>query len=74
MANTIMTTDIFLTSTQLSQRWCISPSTLERWRWLRVGLPYIKVGGRIRYRLADIQAYEQKELAKTRLILAPEKG
>lgn len=57
-----MTEDAFLTSMQLSQRWCISSSTLERWRWLGVGLPYIKVGGRIRYRLADIKAYEQKEL------------
>lgn len=57
-----MTEDAFLTSMQLSQRWCISSSTLERWRWLGVGLPYIKVGGRIRYRLADITAYEQKEL------------
>lgn len=57
-----MTTESFLTAKQLSQRWCISPSTLERWRWLGVGLPYIKVGGRIRYRLADIQAYERDRL------------
>lgn len=57
-----MTTESFLTAKQLSQRWCISPSTLERWRWLGVGLPYIKVGGRIRYRLADIQAYERGRL------------
>lgn len=64
-----MTIESFLTAKQLSQRWCISPSTLERWRWLGVGLPYIKVGGRIRYRLADIQAYEQKELARTRACL-----
>lgn len=60
-----MTTEIFLTAKQLSQRWCLSTSTLERWRWLGIGLPYIKVGGRIRYRLADIQAYEQKELVRT---------
>ena len=58
-----------LSQIELAARWNISHRTLERWRWLGVGLPYIKVGGRIRYRLADIQAYEQKELARTGAVL-----
>jgi hypothetical protein len=48
-----------LTQTDLARRWRISPRTLERWRYLRFGPNYIKVGGRIVYLLADIQAYEE---------------
>lgn len=52
-------TEIFLTPRQLSERWHLSYSTLERWRWLGVGPSYIKIGGRIRYRIEDIEAHEQ---------------
>jgi hypothetical protein len=43
---------------QLARRWSISPRTLERWRWLTQGPAYLKVGGRVVYRLEDIEAYE----------------
>lgn len=42
----------------LARRWNISCRTLERWRWLDQGPPYLKVGARVVYRLADIEAYE----------------
>jgi hypothetical protein len=42
----------------LADRWQLSPRTLERWRWLGLGPAYIKVGGRVVYRLEDILAYE----------------
>ena len=47
-----------LNQVQLSRRWSLSPRTLERWRWLRIGPPYLKVGGRVVYRLDDIETYE----------------
>jgi hypothetical protein len=47
-----------LNQIELSRRWSISPRTLERWRWLRQGPRYLKIGGRILYRLDDIEAYE----------------
>jgi hypothetical protein len=47
---------------QLSRRWCISPRTLERWRWLRQGPNYLKVGGRVVYRLDDIEEYERRHV------------
>lgn len=47
-----------LNQTELSRRWRISPRTLERWRWLNVGPRYIKIGGRVVYRLEDIEAFE----------------
>lgn len=45
---------------ELATRWRISHKTLERWRWLRRGPCYIKVGGRVVYRLEDIEAFEHR--------------
>lgn len=47
---------------ELSRRWSISPRTLERWRWLGQGPQYLKIGGRVVYRLADIEDYEAAQL------------
>jgi hypothetical protein len=47
-----------LNQVQLSRRWSISPRTLERWRWLQQGPQYLKIGGRVVYRLDDIESYE----------------
>jgi predicted site-specific integrase-resolvase len=47
---------------QLAERWGISPKTLERWRWLGQGPKFLKLGGRIAYRLEDIEAFEQEQL------------
>lgn len=47
-----------LTQKALARRWCLSPRTLERWRWLGHGPVYLKLGGRIAYRVEDIEAYE----------------
>lgn len=47
-----------LNQVELGRRWAISPRTLERWRWLRQGPGYLKIGGRVVYRLSDIEAYE----------------
>jgi hypothetical protein len=35
---------------------------LERWRWLKQGPDYLKVGGRVIYRLEDIEAFEAAQL------------
>ena len=50
-----------LNQVQLSRRWSLSPRTLERWRWLKEGPRYLKIGGRVVYTLEDIQAYESKQ-------------
>ena len=47
-----------LNQIELSDRWGISHRTLERWRWLGEGPAYLKIGGRVLYRLEDIEAYE----------------
>ena len=50
-----------LNQIELSRRWSLSPRTLERWRWLRQGPVYLKMGGRVVYRLEDIEAYEAEQ-------------
>ena len=51
-----------LTQTDLARRWTISPRTLERWRWVGEGPVYMKIGGRVVYRLDDILAFEHAQL------------
>jgi predicted DNA-binding transcriptional regulator AlpA len=36
---------------------CVSPRTLERWRWKDLGPRYVKVGSLVRYRECDVQDY-----------------
>ena len=47
---------------QLAARWGISHRTLERWRWTGEGPKFVKLGGRVVYRLSDIEEYEQTML------------
>lgn len=51
-----------LNQNQLAERLNISPRTLERWRWVGEGPPFLKLGGRVVYRLEDIEAYETEQL------------
>jgi hypothetical protein len=51
-----------LNQVELSRRWSISPRTLERWRWLGQGPQYLKIGGRVVYRLDDVEAYEAQQV------------
>jgi Helix-turn-helix domain len=46
----------------LSRRWRISPRTLEQWRWQGRGPRFLKIGGRVLYRLIDIEAYEAENM------------
>jgi len=55
-----------LNQIDLARRWKISPRTLERWRWLREGPRYLKLGGRVLYRVADIEAYEHSIICLTK--------
>jgi hypothetical protein len=50
---------------ELARRWKISPRTLERWRWQRRGVVWMKVGGRVIYRLEDVLAFEKANLNTT---------
>ena len=47
---------------ELARRWKLSPRTLERWRWLGQGPQHMKIGGRVVYRLEDIEAFEAQSV------------
>lgn len=51
-----------LTQKELARRWCLSPRTLERWRWLNQGPVFLKIGGRVAYRIIDIETFEHAQL------------
>ena len=54
-----------LNQTEVSRRWGMSCRTLERWRWLGMGPRFIKIGGRVKYRLCDLKAYEEMRLCQS---------
>lgn len=60
-----------LNQTQLARRWNVSPRTLERWRWLNQGPAFLKIGGRVAYRLEDITAYEVERRHATGAVRDP---
>jgi hypothetical protein len=51
-----------LNQTELAGRWRMSERTLERWRWLGQPPRFLKIGGRVVYRIEDIEAFEAKQL------------
>jgi hypothetical protein len=52
---------LFLQS-DLAKRWRMSPRTLEQWRWQGRGPRFLKIGGRVLYRLADVEAHESASI------------
>jgi predicted site-specific integrase-resolvase len=48
-----------LTEKVLAPRLGLSVRTLQRWRWQGKGPAYLKLGGRVVYREADIAAWEE---------------
>lgn len=42
---------------ELSEIWGVPESTLRYWRSAEIGPPYVKLGGRIKYDLADVELY-----------------
>ena len=51
-----------LSQIELAARWNISHRTLERWRTSGEGPRFVKLGGRVVYRLEDVEAYEADQV------------
>ena len=47
-----------LNQIDLARRWRVSPRTLERWRWQKIGPAYLKVGNHVVYPIEDVERYE----------------
>ena len=58
----IPTGSALFTDQMLAARWHCSTSRLQYWRSTDQGLPYLKMLGRVLYRIEDIQAYEQQSM------------
>ncbi len=50
---------VIISEKLLAERWFCSVSRIQRWRYQKIGPPYIKMMGRVLYRVSDIEAYEQ---------------
>ncbi len=56
---------IHLSQKELAERWRMSEATLERWRSDRIGPVFLKILGRVLYRLVDIEEFEVASLKGT---------
>jgi hypothetical protein len=66
-----------LTEIMLADRWVCSVARLQRWRTVGEGPQYLKIVGKVLYRLKDIEAYEEaclvRELFQERTQGCPER-
>lgn len=53
-----------MTQDQLAERWHLSPRTLEQWRWLGKGPRFLKIGARVLYDEADVEAFEAGQVCQ----------
>ena len=54
-----------LNQRQLADRWDVSEATMERWRTAGIGPIFLKMQGRVLYRIEDVEAYEAISLRKS---------
>jgi len=53
---------VLLTTAQLAKRLGIAPITLQIWRSQGIGIPFVKQGTRVFYRLSDVRDYERRNI------------
>lgn len=53
-----------LTETDVARRCKLSTRTLQRWRYEGTGPAYLKLGGKVVYRLADIEEWEAESVTR----------
>lgn len=54
-----------LSQKELAQRLGLSERTIEGWRYRGKGPDYLRLEGRIAYRLADVERFEAESLQKS---------
>jgi len=60
MSKTAQTDSRFLTIEQLADRYQVSAQTVRDWRRLGTGPVVTKIGGLVRFALADVTAWESQ--------------
>lgn len=51
-----------LSPAELAERWNIKEATLNQWRWFGRGPIFFKLGSSVRYRIRDIEKFEEGQL------------
>ena len=46
-----------ITEQKAAELLCLSPKTLQRWRWLKKGPYYVKLGGAVRYQVRHLEEF-----------------
>ena len=54
-----------LNQRQLADRWDVSEAALERWRTEGIGPVFLKLQGRVLYRVEDVESFEADSLRKS---------
>lgn len=54
----------FISQQDLAIRWALHIQTLTKWRVLRRGPPFVKLGKTVRYAMSDIFEFERNGLSK----------
>lgn len=54
----------FISQQDLAIRWALHIQTLTKWRVLRRGPPFVKLGKTVRYAMSDILEFERNGLRK----------
>jgi hypothetical protein len=49
----------------LADRWDLSEASLERWRTEGIGPVFLKLQGRVLYRVEDVESFEADSLRKS---------
>jgi predicted site-specific integrase-resolvase len=57
---------VYLTPEQVAERYQLSPDTLKEWRYKRTGPMFVRLRKRVRYKLADLERWEQEQEAAGR--------
>ena len=50
----------FLKEAELAARWRLTPRTLQRWRQQGRAIDHALIGGKILYRVEDVEAHERR--------------
>lgn len=50
----------WFTTSELAERWRMTPRTLERWRAETYGPAWHQIGGKVLYLIDDVLAYEAR--------------
>jgi hypothetical protein len=65
---------VHINQAELAARWQVTEASLERWRSTGIGPRFLKLLGNVRYRLDDVEAFEEACLKNATRALAGQAG